>query len=284
MSIKQNGGVFGRNPTFNDVTIEGQLTFDGDIDINSDLKVDGTIEADKLIMEGSGSLLELYRSGANANFGAIELNDTTNTGTNAKIGWNANTLRLEGTSTIDLVTNNTSALAISSTNVVSFKSTGGTTEMFFNGANLVMANGRGIDFSATAGTGTSELFDDYEEGAFVCTINGAVEPATLITSTGYYTKIGRDVFFQVSFESVDTTGYSGTLSFSGLPFVSASTFGRSITNIIQYSGATYTGSPVGEISSNSSIVNAKTDVSGAPWGVMSHNAGSGRFFLDNWII
>ena len=44
MSIKQNGGVFGRNPTFNDVTIEGQLTFDGDIDINSDLKIDGDLE------------------------------------------------------------------------------------------------------------------------------------------------------------------------------------------------------------------------------------------------
>ncbi len=44
MTIKQLGGVFGRNPTFNDVTIEGQLTFDGDIDINSDLKVSGDIE------------------------------------------------------------------------------------------------------------------------------------------------------------------------------------------------------------------------------------------------
>ena len=44
MTIKQNGGVFGRNPTFNDVTIEGQLTFDGDIDINSDLKIDGDLD------------------------------------------------------------------------------------------------------------------------------------------------------------------------------------------------------------------------------------------------
>tara|TARA_R110000803_G_scaffold136321_1_gene203293 strand:- start:65 stop:643 length:579 start_codon:yes stop_codon:yes gene_type:complete len=44
MSIKQLGGVFGRNPTFNDVTIEGTLTFDGDIDINSDLKIDGNLE------------------------------------------------------------------------------------------------------------------------------------------------------------------------------------------------------------------------------------------------
>ncbi len=46
MSIKQNGGVFGRNPTFNDVTIEGQLTFDGDIDINSDLTIDGNLTVD----------------------------------------------------------------------------------------------------------------------------------------------------------------------------------------------------------------------------------------------
>jgi hypothetical protein len=44
MSIKQNGGVFGRNPTFNDVTIDGTLTFNGDIDINSDLKIDGDLE------------------------------------------------------------------------------------------------------------------------------------------------------------------------------------------------------------------------------------------------
>mgnify|MGYP003678152667 CR=1 FL=1 len=44
MSIKQNGGVFGRNPTFNDVTIDGTLTFNGDIDIDSDLKVSGDLD------------------------------------------------------------------------------------------------------------------------------------------------------------------------------------------------------------------------------------------------
>jgi len=61
MSIKQNGGVFGRNPTFNDVTIEGQLTFDGDIDINSDLKIDGNLDVtgtatmDGLVVDGGNS-------------------------------------------------------------------------------------------------------------------------------------------------------------------------------------------------------------------------------------
>jgi hypothetical protein len=31
MTIKQNGGVFGRNPTFNDVTIEGDLIINGEV-------------------------------------------------------------------------------------------------------------------------------------------------------------------------------------------------------------------------------------------------------------
>ena len=261
MSIKQSGGVFGRNPTFNDVTIEGQLTFDGDIDINSDLKVDGDLDVTGKI--NTDTYLSVTAGSPN-----IRLIESDTTDENYRIRGQSGQLIFEKIT--DAASVVAESFRIDASNDIKISS-----------GNLVIAtSGKGIDFSATSGTGTSELFDDYEEGAFVCTINGAVEPATLITSTGYYTKIGRDVFFQVSFESVDTTGYSGTLSFSGLPFVSASTFGRSITNIIQYSGATYTGSPVGEISSNSSIVNARTDVSGAPWGVMSHNAGSGRFF---WI-
>jgi len=43
MTIKQLGGVFGRNPTFNDVTIEGTLTFDGAIDITSDLTIEDNL-------------------------------------------------------------------------------------------------------------------------------------------------------------------------------------------------------------------------------------------------
>ena len=43
MTIKQLGGIFGRNPTFEDVTIEGQLTFDGDVDISSDLTISGDL-------------------------------------------------------------------------------------------------------------------------------------------------------------------------------------------------------------------------------------------------
>lgn len=62
MSIKQNGGVFGRNPTFNDVTIEGELTFDGDIDINSDIDLpDG-----KAIRLGNSQDFQIYHDGNNS--------------------------------------------------------------------------------------------------------------------------------------------------------------------------------------------------------------------------
>jgi len=217
MTIKQQGGIFGRNPTFNDLTVEGTVSVPAD-SVSGDAINGGTATPSKIIMEGSGPMLELYRSGVNANFAAIEFNDTTNTGVNAKIGWSANILRLEGTSTIDLVTNNTSAVSINSANVVSFKSTGGTTEMFFNGANLVMAAGRGIDFSATAGTGTSELFDDYEEGSFSGDATQLTTNYTYQAKFGRYTKIGDMVTAWFRYEWTSANLGSGDTTFSALPF------------------------------------------------------------------
>ena len=37
MTIKQHGGVFGRNPTFNDVTVEGDLSIDGTLTIGGNV-------------------------------------------------------------------------------------------------------------------------------------------------------------------------------------------------------------------------------------------------------
>jgi len=62
MSIKQNGGVFGRNPTFNDVTIEGQLTFEGNIDIDSDI----TWEDGKKALFGDSGDLAIYHHNNNS--------------------------------------------------------------------------------------------------------------------------------------------------------------------------------------------------------------------------
>jgi len=66
MSIKKHGGIFGRNPTFNDVEIEGDLvvdgntTYGGDVTIDGDLTVNGTetiLDVVKLEIEDPNILL-----------------------------------------------------------------------------------------------------------------------------------------------------------------------------------------------------------------------------------
>ena len=92
--------------------------------------------------------------------------------------------------------------------------------------NIVMAQGHGIDFAnnAHASGMSSELFDDYEEGTFTATIIGSTSsPSSGQTTTGNYTKIGRQVFADALFGNVDTTGAAGQLQVMGWPYDSVST-------------------------------------------------------------
>ena len=91
--------------------------------------------------------------------------------------------------------------------------------------NVIPANGFGIDFSATPGTGTSELFDDYEEGNWTPVLRGATTAGTYETAaiSGQYTKIGQQVTIQcyMEFANVITGGGSGYAQITGLPFAKA---------------------------------------------------------------
>ena len=91
--------------------------------------------------------------------------------------------------------------------------------------NVVLANGKGIDFSATAGTGTSELLDDYEEGTW--TVTGTTLTFTgSPTYTGIYTKIGRMVTVSLRIQATSIESASGYIN-GGFPFVS----GNNVTTI-----------------------------------------------------
>lgn len=86
--------------------------------------------------------------------------------------------------------------------------------------NLVIGtSGKGVDFSATPGTGTSELFADYEEGTYTPTISGSTSSgsATYTSQTGYYTKIGNVVYVTAVMVWSGHTG-TGNMRLSGLPF------------------------------------------------------------------
>jgi hypothetical protein len=102
--------------------------------------------------------------------------------------------------------------------------------------NLVIGtSGKGIDFSATPGTGTSELLSDYEEGTWtpVATFDSGTI-TTVSYSSALYTKIGREVTVVVYVTMTDSGTGTGALNISGLPFASssapASIFGQEQAN------------------------------------------------------
>jgi hypothetical protein len=92
--------------------------------------------------------------------------------------------------------------------------------------NIVMASGKGIDFSATsnsAGTMTSELLNDYEEGTWTPTLTSDTSPSGVTYSgrVGKYTKIGRVVHIEFVIGLTSKGTGTGDVFISGLPFTVA---------------------------------------------------------------
>lgn len=101
------------------------------------------------------------------------------------------------------------------------------TQLTLTAGNLIPANGYGIDFSATPGTGTSELLADYEEGDWTpvyTTSAGAYASVTHSIQIGKYRKVGSLVYITLSLRTsaADVTGATGQMLISGLPYTAAS--------------------------------------------------------------
>ena len=113
------------------------------------------------------------------------------------------------------VANLTAGRAISATAITA--STGDITSTAGNF--VVGTSGKGIDFSATPGTGTSELFADYEEGTWTpIIVASGGGTAGYNTPSAFYTKIGRQVTVVFDFQLNSLNTLSGDLSIGGLPF------------------------------------------------------------------
>ena len=92
-----------------------------------------------------------------------------------------------------------------------------------NGNLVIGTSGKGIDFSATPDTGTSELLADYEEGTYTAAITcGTSGTVTLNTSNDIlsYTKVGRQVTVQGYLAISSVSSPTGFFAVS-LPFVIA---------------------------------------------------------------
>ena len=92
--------------------------------------------------------------------------------------------------------------------------------------NLIVSDGKGIDFSATPGTGTSELLADYEEGTWTPVLTPNTSGTITITSPANsvnYTKIGRLVTLTGRIVITSVSAPLGLLILSGFPFASGGT-------------------------------------------------------------
>jgi hypothetical protein len=143
-----------------------------------------------------------------------------------------------------------------------------------NGNLVFETSGKGIDFSATSGSGTSELFDDYEEGSGTPTVSFQTSGSLTLGSsqTFKYVKIGDLVTFSFEFQVASTTNPSGAIKID-LPFSSGT--GVYSAGAVRLYGVTFTGSPYLEISPSLSYVLVQSSVSGT---VTSPINGTGYYF------
>ena len=223
MTIKQQGGIFGRNPTFNNVEVDGTLTLEGGLLTNSAITVNALSST---IESTSGAELFLSRDDtavANNNLIgglAFKANDSTASPDPQYCGMKAYAAGSGNNPVLELYAGNGNYEA--RTPQLSINYLGDVTVE--TGNLIIGTSGKGIDFSATSGTGTSELFDDYEEGSFSPVIEGTTSAGTATYSrqAGVYTKVGNCVNFWVDIIYSSGSG-SGNLKITGLPYTSSST-------------------------------------------------------------
>ena len=227
MTIKQQGGIFGRNPTFNELTA------------GSGSKV-----------EGSGGAIEFSVNRTDASKdGALVLRATS--------------------STLNIVSDGSDKDIIIRT--------GGDTERarFFGDSgnfsikgNLIVDSGQGIDFSATSGTGTSELFSDYEEGTWTPDPqDSSGNSGSAGQAVGSYTKIGNVVYATVYLSAINTSGLTAGNDFRiyGLPFTAASLpQAQTFTGNARMNYVTFSGNPNLAILDNTDYIRISETNSGAP--------------------
>lgn len=222
MTIKKHGGIFGRNPAFNEVAANklnvDNLQLDGNTIISTD--ANGNIG---LVPNGTGSLL--IGSNDQASYVAAKIRKKFNGSVSVQFDGGGSAiyadLSMDASENLSLrldpgseINDQTFSITHDGSAIAQFIGSSGDVKV--NQGNLVIGtSGKGIDFSATAGTGTSELLNDYEEGTWTPTTAGDATGVIGANNIGFYVKTGRLVHVQCQF--VVTTNFTSN-AVGGLPY------------------------------------------------------------------
>jgi hypothetical protein len=176
--------------------------------------VSGIVTA-RILNNNSGSSSYSYlRIGNNANSDSGLLRNSS-TNTSAYAGASSLNLYQGAVAPIGFVTNNVLRMSINAEAPILCLAGGNTS-----------ATGAGIAFPATqSASSDANTLDDYEEGTFTATLTAATPPSTPPTATSAYTKIGNIVTVHINVVG-NTTGASGELRVTGLPFTAATFEGQ----------------------------------------------------------
>ena len=223
MTIKQNGGIFGRNPTFNDVEIQGTLTTSGSVSQSGNF----TVDTDTFVVDATndrvGVNIALPTQALHVN-GNIILND-------GSFG--------PGDSHSVAIGDLNAFIKSTQGSPIAFGAYHGYTFNFASAGNLT-TNGEwaridsdGLKFNGD--TAAANALSDYEQGSWTPAINGTAD-TTYSTQYGWYTKVGNLV--SVGFElTVNTKGtITGNAIIAGLPFTSGASDSKS-SGSLSYSGS-----------------------------------------------
>ncbi len=216
MTIKQQGGIFGRNPTFNEVSAT-----DAEITNQLDVKTISMVSNNPLIYLDDTDVADNNTRLRNQS-GIFRIQDVTDDGS---------------TTTQVQLAHSTGDLTVSTGNLV------------------IGTSGKGIDFSATSGTGTSELFSDYEEGTWTptYTTDGTDFDSVNYDSRthGRYVKIGSLVYVSclVYTDGITVGSASGDVLIGGLPYTSS----NDPSNAATYAGAVISSAFAGDMPSEASV-------------------------------
>jgi hypothetical protein len=239
MTIKQQGGIFGRNPTFNNVDVEGTLTVNGDPisdfgtmaqqDADAVAITGGDGDFDNLTVDGNVLYVDSINNRVGINTSTVdEALHIEGSLSGAIMGLKIQNNNLDANSRAGIkmeTANGTWTFAASRSGGCALIGPLGEAWTTNNTGNLAFPSGQGIDFSATSGTGTSELFSDYEEGVWSPVVASGSIAGTGITYSGRYTKIGDTVtvYFQAATTgAVNDLVVASYVGLSGLPFAVAS--------------------------------------------------------------